>query len=60
MKYPVEICRQMFYDGGYRQCGEIKYCQRQQENRKEEIAMKYHVGVISGDGIGPEIVREAK
>ena len=22
--------------------------------------MKYHVGVISGDGIGPEIVREAK
>ena len=22
--------------------------------------MNYHVGVISGDGIGPEIVREAK
>ena len=33
------------------------------ENRtrsKKEVTMTYHVGVISGDGIGPEIVAEAK
>lgn len=31
------------------------------EQRQEgRVTMKYQVGVISGDGIGPEIVREAK
>lgn len=28
--------------------------------RKEVIDMNYHVGVISGDGIGPEVVAEAQ
>jgi len=29
-------------------------------NKGEEIIMKYNISLIPGDGIGPEIVAEAK
>ena len=38
-------------------CYIIRIIEKKQKGR---LFMEYRVGVISGDGIGPEIVREAK
>ena len=46
---------------GNRSCGTVFAYQEQQSNeREEEYIMNYQIGVISGDGIGPEIVAEAR
>lgn len=46
---------------GNRSCETVFAYQEQQSNeREEEYIMNYQIGVISGDGIGPEIVAEAR